>query len=144
MKLLILLLMTSPLVPWPTAAQNYSLDWCTIDGDGRTSTGGVYSVSGTIGQPAAGGPITGGNYSLTSGFWALPVEVPAPGAPTLNIVPAALGLARISWNPVAPGFVLQLSDGLTTPNWSDAPSGGANPAIVPATLPTKFYRLRKP
>jgi len=30
------------------------------------------------------------------------------------------------------------------PNWSDTPSGAANPAIVPTMLPSKFYRLRKP
>ena len=30
-------------------AQNYSIDWSTIDGGGGTSTGGVYTVSGTIG-----------------------------------------------------------------------------------------------
>ena len=29
-------------------AQSYSIDWFTIDGGGGTSTGGVYSVSGTI------------------------------------------------------------------------------------------------
>lgn len=34
-------------------AQSYSIDWFTIDGGGGTSTGGVYSVSGTIGQPDA-------------------------------------------------------------------------------------------
>ena len=49
-------------------AQPYSLDWFTIDGGGGTSTGGVYLVSGTIGQPDAGGPMTDGNYSLTDGF----------------------------------------------------------------------------
>ena len=45
-----------------------------------------------------------------------------------------------------PGLVLQMSDNLTTPNWTDAPSGAANPTTVPATLPlpSKFYRLRKP
>ena len=35
------------------AQTNYSIDWYTIDGGG-TSTGGVYSASGTIGQPDAG------------------------------------------------------------------------------------------
>jgi hypothetical protein len=123
-------------------AQNYSIDWFTIDGGGGTSTGAVYSVSGTIGQPDAGGPMTGGNYSLTGGFWALPSLVQMPGA-TLSIIPAAPGLARISWSPAAPGFVLQQSDNLTSPNWSDAPSGAANPTTVPATLPSKFYRLRR-
>jgi hypothetical protein len=33
-----------PLASW---AQPYTLDWFTIDGGGGTSTGGVYSVSGT-------------------------------------------------------------------------------------------------
>ena len=34
-----------------TLAQNYTLDWFTLDGSSGTSTGGVYAVSGTIGQP---------------------------------------------------------------------------------------------
>ena len=37
------------------AQAQYSIDWSTIDGGGGTSTGGVYTVSGTIGQPDAGG-----------------------------------------------------------------------------------------
>ena len=55
----------------PAWAQQYSIDWYKVAGGGGTSTGGVYSVSGTIGQHDAGGPMTGGNYSLTGGFWAL-------------------------------------------------------------------------
>jgi hypothetical protein len=35
------------------AQAQYSLDGQTIDGGGGTSTGGVYSVSGTLGQPDA-------------------------------------------------------------------------------------------
>ena len=88
--------------------------------------------------------MTGGQFSVTGGFWALPIGVPTPGSPTLLILRGTPGLARISWNPATPGFVLQMSDNLTTPNWSDAPSGAANPTTVPATLPSKFYRLRKP
>jgi len=54
------------------SAQPYAIDWHTIDGGGGTSTGGVYSVAGTIGQPdVSQQPMTGGNYSLTGGFWAL-------------------------------------------------------------------------
>jgi hypothetical protein len=34
-------------------AQSYSIDGSTVDGGGGSSTGGVYGVSGTIGQPAA-------------------------------------------------------------------------------------------
>ena len=49
---------------------SYDMSWFTIDGGGGTSTGGSYSLSGTIGQHDAGGPLTGGSYSLSGGFWA--------------------------------------------------------------------------
>lgn len=127
-----------------THAQTFTIDWHTIDGGGGTSTGGVFTISGTIGQPDAGGPMTGGNFSLTGGFWALPAVVQTPGAPTLVITLGAPGFASISWSPATPGFVLQQSDSLTNPNWSSAPSGAANPVTVPAALPSRFYRLHKP
>ena len=125
-------------------AQPYSIDWFTIDGGGGTSTGGVYLVSGTIGQPDAGGPMTGGNFSLTGGFWALPTAVQETNAPTLTIVPATPGNATISWTPNTPGFVLQETLVLSPANWTNSPSGATNPVVVPATLPTKFYRVCKP
>ena len=125
------------------AAAQYSLDWHTIDGGGGTSTGGVYAVSGTIGQADAGGPMTNGPYSVTGGFWALPVAVPVPGAPTLAIVAATPGHARISWSPNRPGFVLQETLSLSPTNWVNSGSGATNPVVVPATQPTKFYRLFK-
>jgi hypothetical protein len=132
------------LVATAASAQNYSIDWHTIDGGGGTSTGGVYSVSGTIGQPDAGGPLTNGQYSVTGGFWALPSVVQVTGAPTLTIVPATPGNATISWTPNTPGFVLQETAVLSPANWTNSPSGATNPITVPAILPTKFYRLFKP
>ena len=128
----------------PANAQSYSIDWHTIDSGGGTSTGGVYSVSVTIGQPDAGGPMTNGQYSVTGGFWALPTLVQTPGAPTLHITNAAPGFATIWWTPPTPGFTLQFTDSLSPTNWVNAPSGTNNPATVPATLLTKFYRLLKP
>lgn len=124
-------------------AQSYSIDWHTIDGGGGTSSGGGYSVSGTISQPDAGGSMNGGQYSVTGGFWVLPFAVQTPGRPTLTIVPFGPGQARISWTPNTPGYVLQQSSSLSPASWVDAPSGAANPVTVPATLPVKFYRLRK-
>jgi hypothetical protein len=46
----------------------YWLGWWTADGGGRTSQGGSFAVSGTIGQPDAG-QLSGGTYDLTGGFW---------------------------------------------------------------------------
>lgn len=125
------------------AAQNYTIDWQTIDGGGGTSTGGPYSLSGTIGQPDAG-TLSGGQFTLTGGFWALPVAVQTTNEPTLLIVAGAPGFATVSWNPATPGFVLQVSDTLNLPAWTNAPSGTNNPATVPATLPARLYRLSKP
>jgi hypothetical protein len=127
-----------------TLAQPYAIDWHTIDGGGGTSTGGVYSVSGTIGQPDAGTTMTNGQYAITGGFWALPTAIQVGGAPTLTIAPATLGQATISWTPPTPGFVLQETWSLSPANWTNSPSGSTNGIVVPATLPTKFYRLFKP
>lgn len=125
-------------------AQSYSLNWATIDGGGGTSTGGVFAVRGTIGQPEAGGPMTGGSFAVTGGFWALPIAVQTPGAPTLTIARVNASQVRISWAPNTPGFVLQETATLTPPNWVNSPSGAANPVTVASSPNAKFYRLRKP
>jgi hypothetical protein len=49
-------------------AAGYSVSWYTFDGGGGNSTGGVYTLMGTIGQPDAGSH-SGGDYDLTGGFW---------------------------------------------------------------------------
>src|ERR1035438_7237918 len=103
MKRLFLLL--SLLVPSISFAQNYSIDWFKVAGGGGTSSNGQYSVSGTIGQPDAGGPMTGGNYSLTGGFWSL-FAMQTPGAPLLTITRAG-NLAIVSWDSSTTGWTLQ-------------------------------------
>ena len=53
-------------------AQDFTIDWHTIDGGGEIfSTGGDFELSGTIGQPDAGDTMTGGVFELTGGFWAI-------------------------------------------------------------------------
>ncbi len=47
----------------------YDLTWNTVDGGGASfSTGGGYTLGGTIGQSDAGVQ-GGGSYSLAGGFW---------------------------------------------------------------------------
>ena len=128
----------------PLPAQTYSIDWSKIAGGGGTSTGGVYSVSGTIGQPEAGGGLTNGQYSVTGGFWVLPQAVQVNAAPTLLIARATPGQATISWTPATAGFLLQENLSLATTNWVNSPSTATNPVTVPASGPVKFYRLHKP
>src|SRR5437868_3641816 len=106
-------------------AQSYSIDWYKIAGGGGTSTGSVYSITGTIGQADAGGPMTGGNYSLTGGFWALSA-VQTPGAPTLLITSSGNN-AVLFWSANTVGFVLEHNNSLVgSSGWtvvSTAPIG---------------------
>ncbi len=53
----------------PTLAEEFAIDWHTIDGGGGTSVGGAFMLAGTIGQADAGVPLTGGDFELIGGFW---------------------------------------------------------------------------
>jgi uncharacterized repeat protein (TIGR01451 family) len=53
------------------AAQPYEVSWWTVDGGGGSSAAGPYVLTGTAGQPDAGGPFAGSPYGLHSGFWSL-------------------------------------------------------------------------
>ncbi len=64
--------------------------------------------------------------------------------PALAITPTAPGNSTISWAPDMPGFVLQETEALSRPDWTNSPSGAANPTVAPTTLPAKFFRLKKP
>jgi hypothetical protein len=130
-------------------AQNYSIDWFTIDGGGGTSTNGVFAVSGTIGQLDANAlPMTGGNFSLVGGFWSL-FAVPMPGAPFLTIHLTTTNTAVVSWPSPSTGFTLQQNTNLNTTDWVAAPQtvtdNGTNKYII-VNPPTghRFYRLRGP
>ena len=129
-------------------AQSYSVDWFKIAGGGGTSTGSVYSVSGTIGQHDAGGPMSGGNYSLNGGFWAL-YAVQTPGAPSLKIFLTATNTAVVSWPFPSTGFNLQQNTDLSAANWA-APAetinnnGTINFIIVSSPSGNRFYRLKSP
>jgi hypothetical protein len=80
MASLLLAVAAAPRVQGTALAQSggpYGLTWGTIDAGGYTfSTGGDYTLGGTVGQPDAG-LLTGGDFTLGGGFWgggALPSE----------------------------------------------------------------------
>jgi len=55
----------------------YDLSWNTVDGGGKRSTGGNYTLEGTIGQHDAG-TVNGGSYQLQGGFWKTHSSTPIP------------------------------------------------------------------
>ncbi len=131
------------------SGQTYSIDWYKVSGGGGTSTGGVYSVSGTIGQhdATANGALTGGNYSLTGGFWALISAVQTPGAPTLYISHSG-NTVMVYWQAVS-GWTLHQNNNLAnaggwTLNSSWTTSNGTNYLTITPPTGNWFFRLSNP
>jgi hypothetical protein len=130
-----------------SAPTQYQIDWSTIAGGGGASTGGVYSISGTIGQPDAGAAMNGGDYSLTGGFWAL-YAVQTPGAPYLwvmltptNTVVVWWALSEASWQLQATTNVANAGSAWTP--CSFATNGPNCIYIESAPWGRKFYRLKQ-
>jgi len=140
-----------PLAVFTGDAQDYAIDWRTVDGGGGTSTGGVYSVSGTIGQHDAGG-LTGGRFALVGGFWGVVAAIQTPGAPLLSVV-LTNGGVTVSWPRPAEGWVLdEVASLVAAPGsngWTQVPIPYVtNSTQIQVTVPrpvtgNKFYRLRK-
>ena len=121
-------------------AQNYSINWYKVAGGGGTSTGSVYTVSGTIGQHDAGGPMTGGSYSLNGGFWAI-YAVQTAGAPILTIT-YSNHQAIVSWSPSITSWVLQTNTDLRTTNWGNYLGTIVNNTVTNLPPPNNlFFRL---
>jgi hypothetical protein len=130
------------------AAQSFSIDWFKVSGGGGVSTGGVYTVSGTIGQHDAGSVLTGGGFSLTGGFWAL-FAVPTAGAPTLTIFHTPTNTAVVSWPSPSTGWRLQQNSVVnggtwTTPSEVVIDNGTRRFIVVNPPVGNRFYRLTSP
>jgi len=122
--------------------QSYTIDWYKIAGGGGTSTGGVYQVSGTIGQPDASGVMTGGSYSLTGGLWSI-YAVQTAGAPVLYITQAG-NKAVVWWSPSITGWTLQTNVNLATPAWGNYLGPVVNNSVTNAPPPMNlFFRLKQ-
>jgi len=133
-------------------AQNYTIDWFTIDGGAGTSAGGPYSLTGTIGQSDANQEaMTGGDFSLNGGFWSV-VAVQTPNAPLLTIQSTGTNTIRIFWPSSPEGFALQLNTNLSNASisgWVSAPQtvtddGTTKSIIVNPPTGNRFYRLFRP
>lgn len=72
---------------------DYRIEKSVVAGGGGQSSGGIYSVTGTIGQPAVGTPSAGGVFKIYSGFWTPEYFVPTAA------------LARISGIVVGPNGI---------------------------------------
>ena len=129
------------------ASAQYALDWFTLDGGGGQSSGGAYTLAGTIGQPDAGAS-SGGAYTLHGGFWSAFAGGVGENLPLLRILRDGANVT-LAWPNPSAGFQLQESPSLTAPNWTDvntAPGVVGDERQVNQTLApgARFYRLRRP
>jgi hypothetical protein len=129
-------------------AQNYTIDWHKIAGGGGTSTNGQYSLSGTIGQHDAGGPMNGPGFTLSGGFWTV-YAVQSQGAPLVRIKMTGANAVMVYWPSPSTGFNLQVNTDLSPSNWN-APSETVNDdgtnkyILITAPIGKAFYRLKSP
>jgi hypothetical protein len=143
------------LLPAGGLAQQYTIDWYKVAGGGGTSSNGQYAVSGTVGQHDAGGPLTGGQYSLTGGFWSIIGVVQAAGRPRLSIRQSG-NYVIVSW-PDTGDYILQQNNnpgvpsGWTTSGYSVSTNNGTDSITIALPsgnlpLPTAnlFFRLVNP
>lgn len=130
-------------------AQGYSIDWSVIPGGGGTSSNGVYSVTGSIGQADVGNVMSGGNYSLTGGFWSLVSVVQTAGAPKLSITHSGNQII-ISWPTPTSDWTLQQNSDLAANNgWSSSgytisTNSGVSSITIPGPVGNLFFRLSQP
>ena len=127
--------------------QSYSIDWYKVAAGGGTSSNGNFTVSVTIGQPdaTANSTLTGGNYSLTGGFWSLSA-VQTAGYPALFIRLAAPNVAVVSWLNVG-SHTLQTNSNLATGSWNNyggslSPTNGTNNVTINPAVGNLYFRLQ--
>jgi hypothetical protein len=129
-----LVLTVALLLPAAASAQQYSNNWYKVSGGGGTSTNGQYAISGTIGQHDAGGPMTGGIYSVSGGFWA---------------IYAVQTSVKVSW-PNTGSYTLRTNSNLTTPGgWvgyggTITTANGTNSITITPPTGNLFFRLSSP
>ena len=94
-----------------------------------------------------GGPMGGGNYFVTGGFWALINVVQTPGAPELNISHSG-NVVTVFWVDVA-GWNLQQNGNLAVTNgWSSSGgvtlTNGMNYLNLTNPAGNLYFRLKNP
>jgi hypothetical protein len=145
----VLLLASCFLLLVPCAfAQQFSIGWGKMAASSGVSTGGVYSISGTIGQAVAS-TVSSDNQVLESSYWGIMGGVQTLGVPLLAITAAGHLLdgdlqLEFSGN-VDQTYTLQASTNLEdwvtvlTFTCTNSPMYLADPEA--GTYPHRFYRI---
>ena len=139
MKALLPLLLTVA-----AARAQYSIEWSTADAGGGASSGGNFSLEGTIAQAEAAPTAAGGSFEMKSGYWVIGI-IAMPG-PLLSAPesPGGGNQLRLYWLlPQPPGTILEQSDDMV--NWTAIRQADVEVEhLVPSAQQRGFFRLRTP
>lgn len=102
-------------------------------------------MTGTIGQPEAGGGTGGGVWTGQSGFWTDGL-FPVMALPVLSFTVTSAAQGVISWTSGASGYQLQYSTTLTAGGWQNYGAVIAGEGSLPWPMtgyPKAFFRLKR-
>lgn len=88
----------------------------TVASGGGFSTGGVFTATGTVGQPVAASA-AGGQFAVQTGFWGMVAVVQTTNAPLLSIARTATNTIVVWWPWPSAGWSPQQNSSLGTTNW---------------------------
>jgi hypothetical protein len=124
------------------------IPWGTFTGGGGIAQYGAVALGGAIGPIApALSPATGGDYTLTGGFWPAFPGQPQPVSPVLKIKSLGGNKALLSWSVGLNGFILEYTPQLGSGIWVTegqkvTDTASEHTVIVPIENTTRCYRLR--
>ncbi len=133
--------------PVSSVAQTFSLEGSVVPVPSFSSSGGVFSLVASAGEPVLPTPSasTNGTFSIDH-----PVQViQTPTSPTLSLLASPSGL-RLRWFSVVPGWIVESTSSLLPPvSWValNLPQSTVADQVevdLGIALTAQFYRLRRP
>jgi hypothetical protein len=126
-------------------AQDFQITSSTL-GAGGSSSGGEYALTGTADSAAK--KLSGGDFSITSGFMAGVVILPTPGAPNITVTRDGNAIV-LSWITADSSWTLESVPTLGTgASWSAAnltimTNDNTRSVTLPNPTGVQFFRLKK-
>jgi len=144
---LMLAVLVAALLSAPSArSQDYQITSSNFGGGG-SSSGGGYSVTGNA-ETSGSMSLSGGPYSVQSGYLAGVVILQTPAAPRISLL-RENGMLKLNWTSADSGWTLQVSSGIgKNANWANASetitvSYTLRSATLNSATGVRFYRLRR-
>lgn len=123
-----------PVLVFAQSGGPFQIEKSVIAGGGATAAGGLFSISGTMGQPVDTGATLGGvPFILHGGFWTPDLSGPTP---TPTATPTGTPTATPTATPTGTPTATPTSTPTTTPTDTPTATPTATPTVTPTVTPT--------